>query len=97
MPYVIVLRFEGVSEADYWKVNEILGIGRDGSGDWPDGMQSHVGGPTPDGWVVAEQWESKAAQESFMASRLGAALGSAGLPAPVQIIETDSVNEYHNA
>ena len=32
MTYAIVLVFEGVSEADYWKVNDILGIGRDGAG-----------------------------------------------------------------
>ncbi|MEY2582930.1 MAG: hypothetical protein QOE09_2779 [Ilumatobacteraceae bacterium] len=94
MSYGIVLRFEGVSEDDYWAVNSKLGIGRDGSGDWPEGMKSHVAGPTPDGWVVIEIWESKGAQEAFMANRLGAALGAVGLPAPAQIIETDTVNEH---
>jgi hypothetical protein len=95
MSYSLVLRFEGVSEADYWAVNSELGISRDGSGDWPAGMQSHVGGPTDDGWVVIESWESKAAQEAFMAGRLGAALGVVGVPAPVQVIETNTVNEHH--
>ncbi len=95
MSYAIVLRFEGVTEDDYWKVNDSLGINRDGTGDWPDGMKSHAGGPTPDGWVVIEKWESKAAQEAFMASRLGAAIAGAGVPAPVQIIETNTVNEHH--
>jgi hypothetical protein len=95
MSYVIVLVFEGVSEADYWTVNDSLGIARDGSGDWPDGMKSHAAGPTPNGWVVVEKWESKAAQEAFMTSRLGAALGAAGLPAPVQVIETNTVNDHH--
>jgi hypothetical protein len=95
--YGIVLRFEGVGEKDYWAVNSALGISRDGAGEWPDGMRSHVGGPTPDGWVVMELWESKSAHEAFMAGRLGAALGSVGLPAPVQIIETDTVNEYTNS
>jgi len=52
MSYGIALVFEGVSEADYWAVNSKLGIGRDGSGEWPEGMKSHVGGPTPNGWVV---------------------------------------------
>ena len=94
MSYGIVLRFEGVSEDDYWAVNSKLGIGPDGSGDWPEGMKSHVAGPTPDGWVVIEIWESKGAQEAFMANRLGAALGAVGLPAPAQIIETDTVNEH---
>ena len=94
MSYGIALVFEGVSEEDYWAVNSKLGIGRDGSGEWPEGMKSHVGGPTPNGWVVMEIWESKGAQEAFMASRLGAALGAVGLPAPTQVIETDTVNEH---
>ncbi len=93
MSYAIALVFEGVSEADYWAVNAALGINRDGSGDWPAGIRSHVGGPTPNGWLVCEIWESKAAHEAFMGSRLGAALGAVGVPAPVQVIETDTVND----
>jgi hypothetical protein len=92
MSYGIVLRFEGVDEAQYWSVNEKLGISRDGTGDWPAGMVSHAGGSTSDGWIVYEVWESKAAQETFMASRLGAALGTVGVPQPVQVIEADIVN-----
>ena len=95
MSYVCVLVFDGVSEADYWRVNENLGINRDGSGDWPDGIRSHAAGPTAGGWVVVEKWESKSAQEAFMASRLGAAIAAAGLPAPAQIIETNTVNDQH--
>ncbi len=94
MSYALVLVFEGVTEADYWAVNAKLGIHRDGSGDWPPGMQSHTGGPTPTGWVVIERWESKQAHEAFMTSRLGAALAGAGVPAPVQVIETDSINDH---
>ncbi|MDP9073876.1 MAG: hypothetical protein M3N98_06795 [Actinomycetota bacterium] len=94
MSYGIVLVFDGVGAEQYWAVNERLGIDRDGIGDWPAGMLSHCGGPMATGWVVAEVWESKAHQESFMASRLGAALGAVGLPAPSQIIESDLVN-YH--
>jgi hypothetical protein len=95
MSYALVLVFEGVTEDDYWKVNDSLGVGRDGSGDWPDGILSHAGGPTPNGWLVIEKWESKAAQEAFMASRLGAAIAAAGVPAPVQILETNTVNDQH--
>jgi hypothetical protein len=97
MTYAIVLRFEGVTEADYWTVNDSLGISRDGSGEWPEGMASHAAGPTDNGWVVIEKWESKQAQEAFMAGRLGAALATANLPAPVQIIETDTINDHHVA
>jgi hypothetical protein len=94
MSYGIVLVFEGVGVDQYWAVNESLGIKPDGSGDWPAGMLSHTGGPTATGLVVAEVWASKADQEAFMASRLGAALGVVGVPAPVQIIESELVN-YH--
>ena len=94
MAYGIALRFEGVGEDQYWAVNKELGIDRDGNGDWPAGMVSHVGGPTDDGWVVMEIWNSKADQEAFMASRLGAALGSVGLPQPVQVIESELVNHH---
>ena len=93
MSYALVLVFEGVTEADYWTVNAKLGINRDGSGDWPAGMRSHTGGPTSTGWVVIERWESKEAQQAFMAARLGAALAASGVSAPVQVIETDAVND----
>jgi len=96
MPYGIVLVFDEVVADQYWAVNERLGIKPDGSGDWPAGMLSHTGGSTATGWVVAEVWNSKADQEAFMASRLGAALGAVGVPDPIQIIESDLVN-YHTA
>ena len=94
MSYGIVLVFDGVSADQYWAVNDRLGIKPDGSGDWPAGMLSHTGGPTATGWVVAEVWNSKADQEAFMTSRLGAALGAVGVPDPIHIIESDLVN-YH--
>ena len=93
MAYGITLAFEGVTEDQYWAVNDKLGINQDGSGDWPDGLQSHTGGPTENGgWVVNEVWATKASQEAFMGGRLGAALGQVGLPAPSQIIDSELVN-----
>jgi hypothetical protein len=94
MAYGIVLVFDGVGADQYWAVNDKLGINRDGSGDWPAGILSHSGGPTSTGWVVAEVWNSKADQEAFMAARLGAALGSVGVPEPVQVIESELVNHH---
>jgi hypothetical protein len=94
MSYGIVLVFEGVSADQYWAVNEKLGINPDGTGDWPDGIVSHAGGPTATGWVVSEVWNSKADQEAFMGSRLGAALGEVGLPEPSQVIESELVNHH---
>lgn len=92
MSYGLVLVFEATTEKQYWAVNERLGINRDGSGDWPDGILSHAGGPTATGWIVTEVWESKAHQERFMGSRLGAALEAVGLPHPSQVIESDLAN-----
>jgi hypothetical protein len=92
MAYAIVLAFDGVGADQYWAVNEKLGINADGTGDWPDGILSHAGGPTATGWVVAEVWNSKADHEAFMASRLGAALGEVGLPEPSEVIESELVN-----
>lgn len=97
MSYIVVIRFEGVSEADYWSVNDKLGIKRDGSGDWPKGILAHTAGATSDGWVVAERWSSKAAQEAFMGARLGAAMAAAGIPAPVQVIDFETANEQFPA
>lgn len=98
MSYGVVLRFEGVSEDQYWAVNDQLGINRDGTGDWPAGMITHTGGPTADGGlVVSEVWVSKADQEAFMAARLGPALGVVAVPPPAQVIECEVVNHQSPA
>jgi hypothetical protein len=96
MSYGIVLEFNGVSQAQYDAINGKLGIDSvSGKGDWPPGLISHAAGPVAGGgWVVTEVWESKAAQEAFMSSRLGAELAAAGVPAPSHVIETDLVS-YH--
>src|SRR4051812_254963 len=62
--YGIVLKFDGVTEDQYWAVNDKLGIERDDwSSGWPDGALAHTGGPTADGgWIVTEVWESKGHQ-----------------------------------
>jgi hypothetical protein len=65
------------------KVNGILGLDpRAGTGDWPKGLLSHVGGGAKGTVAVVEVWESRADQESWMASKLGPALGQAGVPQP---------------
>jgi hypothetical protein len=82
MAEAIILEFPG-DAALYLKVDEILGTKPDGTGDWPDGLLSHVGAsPGGDRLLVFEVWESKAKQEAFMNERLGAALAQAGAPAP---------------
>jgi len=67
----------------YPKVNQVLGLDpATGSGDWPKGLLSHVGGGGDGTVVVVEAWESRAEQESWMTSKLGPALGEVGVPQP---------------
>lgn len=83
MAEALILEFAGLTDADYRAVNGNLGIDMDtGKGDWPSGMLSHAAGPgVGSAWVVTEVWESRADQAAFMESRLGAALGAAGVTA----------------
>ena len=67
----------------YSKVNEILGLDPNtGAGEWPTGLLTHIGGGGDGTVVVVEAWESRADQESWMASKLGPALGQAGVAQP---------------
>jgi heme-degrading monooxygenase HmoA len=45
--------------------------------DLPDGFISHYAGPTEDGMLVFDIWESQEDFERFLESRLGAALAAA--------------------
>ena len=93
MAYAIVLEFTGVNQTQYDAVNEKLGINMAaGTGDFPFGLISHGAGPTADGWLVTEIWESKAAQQAFMGSRLAAALAAVGVPAPARMTDSDLVS-----
>ena len=89
----LILQFPAsVGEKEYDAVNAKIGFDpRTGGGDWPAGLQSHLAGKSDQGLVVTEVWESKAHQEAFMASRLGAALGAVGVPEPVRVTELDVV------
>src|SRR5207247_9813541 len=87
MPDALILEFTGVTEAEYGAVNKHLGIDmHTGQGDWPSGLLSHAAGTADDGtFVVAEVWSSRADQDAFMTSRLGAALAAGGVPAPPRV------------
>jgi hypothetical protein len=66
----------------YPKVNAILGLDPDtGAGEWPKGLLTHIGGGADGKVVVVEVWESRADQESWMAT-LGPALAQAGVAEP---------------
>jgi hypothetical protein len=79
----LILEFDGFTKETYLAVNELLGIDpRDGSGDWPDGLTSHVATVKDGGLVVYEIWESRDQQEAFVRDRLGPALQQAGVQGP---------------
>jgi hypothetical protein len=66
----------------YPKVNAILGLDPNaGTGDWPKGLLTHIGGGGNGTVVVVEVWESRSDQESWMAT-LGPALAQAGVGEP---------------
>jgi hypothetical protein len=84
MAEALILEFDGdVGKQHYDNVNRTLGIDPgSGEGDWPQGMIFHSGAAKPGGWVVFEIWDSKDAQERFMAERLGPALQQNDVPPP---------------
>src|SRR5205814_9034214 len=84
MSEALILEFDGLGEAEYAAVNKHLGIDmQTGQGNWPAGLLSHAAGTADDGtFIVAEVWASRADQDAFMSSRLGAAPGAGGVTAP---------------
>jgi len=96
MADALILEFEGFGKETYDRVNDLLGIDMEsGQGDWPDGLLSHVGAAKEGGWVVFEVWESKEAQERFMADRLGRALEEGGAQGPPARVEWLDVAAHH--
>jgi hypothetical protein len=99
MPDALILEFRNASPGIYDDVNKLLGIDPEaGTGEWPDGILHHSAGEHEDGngLTVWEIWESRAAQEEFMTSRLGPALGQAGAPEPIRV-EWMSVRGHHTS
>jgi hypothetical protein len=84
---LLILEFDGVDPSLYDVVNGTLGVNpHTGEGNWPDGLISHTAGAGADGsFFVLEEWESQAKQGDFMASRLGPALGQAGVGEPKRV------------
>jgi hypothetical protein len=97
MSEALILEFKGVTADQYNAVNRTLGIDpATGQGDWPPGILSHTGAAGEGGsLVVFEVWDSQESQAAFMSSRLGPALGEAGLPEPTRA-EWASVLGHHD-
>jgi hypothetical protein len=87
MSDALIPEFSGVTVDQYNALNKILNLNpTTGEGDSPTGLISHTGASGDGGaFQVLEVWDSQASQGSFMASRLGPALGQVGLPEPSRI------------
>jgi len=97
MSDALILEFKGASADQYNAVNKTLGIDpATGDGDWPAGLLSHTGAMGEgDTIVVFEVWDSQESQGAFMASRLGPALGQAGLPEPARVEWLSILGSHH--
>ncbi|MGH3034366.1 MAG: hypothetical protein ACRDON_07380 [Gaiellaceae bacterium] len=75
MATAMLLEWEGVTQADYDRVNDALNLG-----DNPiEGLILHTAGPGPSGWRVFDIWESQEAFGRFVEERLMSAINDAGL------------------
>ena len=95
MAHLLILEFDS-DEANelYTRVDAILGIdAAAGTGDWPAGLETHVAAVDGSNFVVVEKWETKTAQEKFMAERLGPALHEGGAPQPRRVQWFDVIGE----
>jgi hypothetical protein len=96
MSEAVVLEFKGVTADHYNAVNKLLGLDPStGNGDWPDGLLSHTGAEgAGDTFLVFEVWDSQASQGAFMGSRLGPALGQAGVSEPTRLEWLSVIGHY---
>ncbi len=84
----LIMQFTGVRREQYDAVMDKLGL----TGNWPQGIVSHVAGGTDGGWVVVDVWESREQFDAFFEARLKPAFQAAGgLPEPKV-----TVFEVHN-
>ncbi len=86
------VRSAGGTAQQYDAVLEKLGLEGD-SGDWPEGIISHVAGAYPGGWCVVDVWESQDKFDAFMRVRLGPATQEVGVGEP-QVIPIEVHNTY---
>ena len=83
MPVGFVLEFANIGQDKYEAIMKELGLKVGSNAGWPEGILTHVAGPTPNGMCVVDVWESEAAFGKFMDSRLGPAFAKVGgMPQP---------------
>jgi hypothetical protein len=61
--------------------------------EWPVGIISHTAGTAEQGWCLVDVWGSQERFDAFMGSRLGPAMGRAGLPEP-QVTPFEVYNRF---
>jgi len=89
----LVMHFKGVKMDQYDKVMKDMGLTGNRS-EWPDGIISHVAGPTPDGMCVVDLWQSQAQFDKFFQCRVMPAMQrTGGMPEP-QVIKFEVHNSY---
>ena len=99
MAEVLILEFSAEGAVDlYHKVDSQMGLDvRTGSGDWPDGLLSHVAGLDGNDLIVVEVWESKGDQEQFMNDRLGPALQAQNVPPPRRVTWFSEIGSWRRS
>jgi hypothetical protein len=75
---LMILEIPGGTTEMYDRVSKLVGITSDE--DAPEGLVSHVAGPTGDSIVIVDVWESAEALQRFFAEGGTAAMEQAGVP-----------------
>jgi hypothetical protein len=77
MAILMILDIPGGTVEQYDKVNEAMGVDADNT---PEGLISHVTGPTDDGLLIVDVWESEEALNRFVGERVMPAMQQVGVP-----------------
>jgi len=77
MAILMILDIPGGTVGQYDKVNEIMGVDDDNT---PDGLISHAAGPTDDGLLIVDVWESEDALNRFVGEQVMPAMQQAAVP-----------------
>jgi hypothetical protein len=85
----IQIKLPGVKVEEFDRVDALI----DSGGNHPDGLIFSGSGPFEDGWRVIDFWESRAHFDTFMAERVGPAVGKVGLSVQPEIDEFP-IHEY---
>jgi hypothetical protein len=78
----LIIKLRGIGADKYDAVQKEMGLDTPAS-QWPNGLISHVAGPSGRDWVVVDIWQSQAHFDKFMGSTLGPTLAKVGgMPQP---------------